>query len=76
MKTVEPWLLADFAAPFYGEELRLLVCAYIRPEAAFTNLESLVAQIHDDAAVTRAALDTPAYIHHAADPFLRPAECG
>jgi hypothetical protein len=39
---VEPWLLHDFPADFYGEELRLVVNAYIRPEATFTTLENLV----------------------------------
>jgi FAD synthase len=31
-KTVEPWLLHDFAEDFYGVELRLVVVGYIRPE--------------------------------------------
>lgn len=39
---MEPWLLHDFPADFYGEELRLVVNAYIRPEATFTTLENLV----------------------------------
>ena len=32
-KTLEPWILHDFGRDFYGEELRLVVCGYIRPEA-------------------------------------------
>ena len=32
-KTAEPWLLHDFGGrDFVGQEIRLLVCAYIRPE--------------------------------------------
>ncbi|GJM84733.1 hypothetical protein PR202_ga00433 [Eleusine coracana subsp. coracana] len=31
-KTVEPWLLNDFGEFFYGEELRLAIVGYIRPE--------------------------------------------
>ena len=38
---VEPWLLAELP-DFYGDELRLVVGAYIRPEASFTTLENLV----------------------------------
>lgn len=38
-KTAEPWILANFSQPFYGEEIRLVVCAYIRPEADFPSLE-------------------------------------
>lgn len=28
----EPWLLHDFAEDFYGEDLRLVIVGYIRPE--------------------------------------------
>jgi riboflavin kinase len=45
-KSVEPWLLHDFEADFYGEELRMVVCGYIRPEADFTTLEALVRTRH------------------------------
>ncbi|RWW15209.1 hypothetical protein GW17_00020963 [Ensete ventricosum] len=30
--SVEPWLLHDFGEDFYGEELRLAIVGYIRPE--------------------------------------------
>ena len=72
-KTAEPWLLHEFEEDFYGEELRLLVCAYIRPEADFESLESLVAQIHADADVARAALKDPLLAALQNDAFLQPA---
>mmetsp|Transcript_12713 Transcript_12713/g.38329 ORF Transcript_12713/g.38329 Transcript_12713/m.38329 type:complete len:383 (+) Transcript_12713:77-1225(+) len=71
-KTCEPWLLHEFEDDFYGEELRLVVCLYIRPEADFTSLEALVARIHQDAAVTREALQHPALAAHRGDPSLQP----
>lgn len=71
-KTVEPWLLHQFDADFYGAELRLVLCGYIRPEADFTTLEALIAQIHGDADVARAALDLPPYAALRDDAFLRP----
>jgi hypothetical protein len=43
--------------PFYGETLGLVLCGYIRPEGNFTSLEALVARIHADANVSRAALE-------------------
>ncbi|KAK9866907.1 hypothetical protein WJX84_006651 [Apatococcus fuscideae] len=52
-KTAEPWLLHDFPEDFYGEQLRLAVCGYIRPEANFTSLEALIARIHEDARISR-----------------------
>lgn len=83
-KTLEPWLLHDFGpeGDFYGEELRIVVVGYIRPEAPFTTLEALVDRIHRDGRVTEDLLLRPrptsaggagALRQLARDPFLRPA---
>eukprot|EP00271_Cylindrocystis_brebissonii_P005890 TRINITY_DN1826_c0_g1_i1.p1 TRINITY_DN1826_c0_g1~~TRINITY_DN1826_c0_g1_i1.p1 ORF type:complete len:401 (+),score=74.85 TRINITY_DN1826_c0_g1_i1:502-1704(+) len=69
-KTVEPWLLHTFDEDFYGEELRLVVVGYIRPEADFTSLEALVARIHEDGNVSRLALSMPPFAAFEHDPFL------
>lgn len=58
---------------FYGEELRLLVLGYVRPEADFTTLEDLKQRIHHDADVTRSALLDPALAAYQHDSFLQPA---
>ena len=56
-KTIEPWLLHDFGEnDFYGEELGLVVSAYIRPEANFTTLEDLIRRIQRDATLAREML--------------------
>lgn len=69
-KTVEPWLLHTFEDDFYGQELRLLVCGYIRPEANFESLEALVKRIHEDASVTEAALTHDTFASYASDKFV------
>jgi FAD synthase len=69
-KTVEPWLLHDFAENFYGVELRLVVVGYIRPEANFVSLEALVERIHEDGRIAKAALDMTPYSQYAEDPYL------
>ena len=69
-KTAEPWLLHTFDQDFYGEELRLLVCGYIRPEANFESLEALVRRIHEDAAVTETALKHTTFAAYATDHSL------
>ena len=74
-RTAEPWILAPpdaLPAAFWGETLRLVVVAYLRPEAAFESVDKLVKQIHADADVARAALAHPALAAAANDPFLRP----
>lgn len=69
-KTVEPWLLHEFPEDFYGEELRLIVVGYIRPEANFPSLESLVERIYEDGRIAKAALDVPPYSTYQDEPFL------
>ncbi|THU73533.1 hypothetical protein C4D60_Mb04t23870 [Musa balbisiana] len=68
---MEPWLLHDFDENFYGEELRLAMVGYIRPEANFLSFESLIARIHEDRRIAEKALDLPTYVGYKESPFLR-----
>jgi riboflavin kinase len=69
-KTVEPWILHDFSEDFYGEELRLVVVGYIRPEANFTTLDDLVEKIHEDGRIAKAALEMKPFVDFADDGYL------
>ena len=52
-------MLHDFEGrDFYGEELRLLVFGYIRPEATFVDLDALIARIREDGRITEHLLAT------------------
>jgi len=64
---------SDRARARAGEELRLVIVGYIRPERNFDSLDALVARIHEDAAATREALRSPRLAAAAADAFLQPA---
>lgn len=70
-KTIEPWLLHDFDDDFYGEELRLAIVGYIRPEANFPSLESLIEKIHEDRRIAETALELPLYSKYREDPYLK-----
>ncbi|KAL1560165.1 bifunctional riboflavin kinase/FMN phosphatase isoform X1 [Salvia divinorum] len=70
-KTIEPWLLHDFEEDFYGEDLRLAIVGYIRPEANFSSLESLVAKIHEDGVIAEKALQLPQYSKYRDDPYFK-----
>lgn len=70
VKTCEPWLLADFENDFYGAELRLKVLGYIRPEANFVSLESLIERIHKDAEVAKGALLLDQFAEARKDAYL------
>ncbi|KAJ8427432.1 hypothetical protein Cgig2_019044 [Carnegiea gigantea] len=58
---MEPWLLHEFEDDFYGEEIRLVIVGYIRPELNFPSLESLIAKIHEDRSIAKRALELPVY---------------
>jgi len=73
-KTAEPWILHDYGRDFYGEELRLLVCGYIRPEADFPSLDALVERIREDGRVAERAMAELRDVYD--DPFLRPSGAG
>ncbi|KAL4190650.1 hypothetical protein AMTRI_Chr07g76770 [Amborella trichopoda] len=70
-KTIEPWLLHDFDGDFYGEELRLVIVGYIRPEANFPSLESLIERIHEDGRIAEKTLDLPIYAEYKNSPYLK-----
>lgn len=69
-KTIEPWLLHEFEDDFYGEELRLVIVGYIRPEANFPSLDSLIERIHEDGRIAEKALDLPLYAGYKNDAYL------
>ena len=68
---MEPHLLAELD-DFYGSDLRLVVTGFLRPEAAFSSMDALIAAIHNDIDVARAALDLPPHAAARDDPFLHP----
>jgi riboflavin kinase / FMN hydrolase len=55
---------------FYGEEIKLLVCGYIRPEANFTSLDALKERILEDGRIAKQALAHPRLAELASDAFL------
>ena len=71
-KTCEPWLLHAFHEDFYGQELRLLVTGYIRPEQQFEDLDALVERIKEDGRVAEKVLRAEAAKDLWRDPFLAP----
>lgn len=70
-KTIEPWLLHEFNEDFYGEELRLVIVGYIRPEANFPTLESLIEKIKEDRRIAETALELPNYSKFQDDPYIK-----
>lgn len=71
-KTIEPHLLHAFERDFYGEELRLLVTGYLRPEKNYPSLEALIAAIHADIKTADEQLAGAPHAAHRAHVALAP----
>ena len=69
-ETVEPYILHEFKEDFYGSELRLLICGYLRPSLAYTTLEALIEAIQRDVRVADHVLETQPYANFKNDPFF------
>ncbi|KAI8928212.1 hypothetical protein BC831DRAFT_449565 [Entophlyctis helioformis] len=69
-RSAEVHIIHKYPADFYGDELRVIVAGYIRPELNYTTLEALIEDIQTDIRVAIASLDRPAYIALKSDAFI------
>ncbi|KAJ1625900.1 hypothetical protein T492DRAFT_1036553 [Pavlovales sp. CCMP2436] len=76
-KIVEAHLMAEegrgFAADFYGRPMRLLLCAFLRPEHKFGSFPLLVGAINKDISESARILAEEPCAAFARDPFLQMA---
>ncbi|KAL2130303.1 hypothetical protein VTI74DRAFT_6653 [Chaetomium olivicolor] len=56
VRSAEVHVLRDFAADFYGVEMRLLITGFIREEKDYSGLEALIADINFDCEVAKRSL--------------------
>jgi riboflavin kinase len=69
--TVETYILHEFEDDFYGQEMRLLIAGYMRPQVGFDGFELLIQAIKRDVEVGREALASPAFAPLREDAFFR-----
>ena len=67
---MEAHLLHEYAEDFYGKEMRVLACGFIRPEMRMPSLPALVARIRTDISIASAQLDSEACAALQHDPFF------
>ncbi|KAJ3281766.1 riboflavin kinase [Borealophlyctis nickersoniae] len=60
-RSAEVHIMHDFKRDFYGEELRIIITGYIRPEKDYTTLDALIEDINTDIRVAHKSLARPAY---------------
>lgn len=69
-RTIEPHLIHKFEEDFYGEELKLIICGYVRPYEKFESLEKLKRTMNNDKCIAEKALSLEPYLHYRHDPFF------
>ncbi|KAI1316456.1 riboflavin kinase [Mortierella claussenii] len=60
-KSAEVHIMHNFHRDFYGDELRVVVLGYIRPELDYTTLEALIEDINIDIEVAHRSLERAEY---------------
>lgn len=71
-RTIEAYICHDFAgADFYDAPMRLLICAFLRPQAKFDSFDALISAITGDVEFGQAALDRPELVALRDDEFFR-----
>ncbi|XP_011882808.1 PREDICTED: riboflavin kinase [Vollenhovia emeryi] len=69
-KSMEVHLLHEFEDDFYGEELKVIISGYIRPEKDFSSLDELIVEIKNDIVVAERQLEEPVVNKLKNDDFL------
>ncbi|KAJ3318547.1 riboflavin kinase [Blyttiomyces sp. JEL0837] len=72
-RSAEVHILHSFPSDFYGEELRVVVLGYIRPEKNYDSLDALIEDINIDISVAKNSLARPAYLQIKEHEFLKPS---
>ena len=67
---VEAHILHDYAEDFYGKQLKVIACGYIRPEMKMPSLPALVTRIKKDISIASTQLDHEASHLLKTDPFF------
>jgi FAD synthase len=73
-KTLEAYFLHKFPSDFYGEEMALLICGFLRPMETYPGIEELKAAIADDVRKGSMALDEEPFVSYRDDPFFARAK--
>lgn len=59
-----------FHHDFYGAQMNLLICGFIRPEYDYVSKESLIEDINVDLEVARRSLERESYLRLKEDKYL------
>jgi len=69
-ETVEAYILHEFQEDFYGQNMKLLLCGFLRPMYKFPTMDDLVRAINNDCKVGSEGLDEKEMKELQFDPFF------
>jgi len=70
-ETVESYIMHEFGEDFYGQQISLVILAYLRPMDKYEGLDKLIRAIERDVRVGDTALDLPEYCAFKEDAFFK-----
>lgn len=70
-ETVEAYILHEFPADFYGEELALIIVGFMRTMEKYTALDELIRAIARDVRVGDTQLEKSPFVEYREDPFFK-----
>lgn len=70
-KSMETHILHEYKNDFYGEELRVIILDYLRPERNFNSVNELIEQIKNDIAKAHEILDQSEYAKYKNHSFFK-----
>lgn len=69
-KSMETHILHEYESDFYGQELKVAVLGYLRPEKNFSSLNDLIVAIKNDIMEAKTELDKAEYAKYKQDTFF------
>lgn len=69
-KSMETHILHEYESDFYGQELKVVILGYLRPEKNFNSRNELIVAIKNDIAEAKTELDKAEYAKYKQDTFF------
>ncbi|XP_055297524.1 riboflavin kinase [Sitodiplosis mosellana] len=70
-KSMEAHIIHKFDEDFYGKQMKLCICGYLRPETNFDSLDALKAAINEDIKNAKSQLDTEQFTNYKFNDYFK-----
>lgn len=70
-KSLETYIVHEFDNDFYGKQLKLCICGYLRPEKNFDSMDALIEAINTDIKNAKDQLDIEPFASYHLNDFFK-----